>query len=437
MTSDTQPYRWPARIEAGFRRWAVTAGLTGFVASPSVRRRPHQLYRALRSMDPVHESPFGIWVLSRHEDVAAALRHPLLGNDETKADFAALRGVRKATGALGRRQGAWSEGGAYGQVMHRLMLFRDPPDHTRLRSLVARAFTPRRVADLEGRVAEILDELLEKPAKRGRIELMRELAYPLPARVISELLGVPNEHESLITDVAPALAVGLDPGPMRTAESVAAADRATARLVEFLDELIHERKCAPGDDLLSGLIEAEDDGDHLSHDELVSTVALLLIAGHETTANLIGNSLYALLRDPASLELLRIDPSVDRLAIEELLRHSGPIQMAERITLESVTIAGVTIPAGRIVVPLIAAANRDPEVFKEPGRLDLSRDPNPHLAFSAGAHYCIGAALARLEGRIAVATICRRFPTLSVTGRPVWRSSFTIRGLRELELALR
>ena len=435
MSSDTQLYLDPRN--RALRRWAVTAGLTGFVASPSVRRNPHRLYRWLRSLDPVHQSPFGIWLLSGHEEVAAALRHPGLGSDERQADLTALRGVVRLTAALGRRQGAQQDGGPFREMTDRLMLFRDAPDHTRLRSLVSRAFTPRRVADLEPRTGEIIVELLDQPAKRGRIELMSELAYPLPARVICELLGVPKESEQTLISAAPRLAVGLDPLPMRTAQSVAEADRATIVLRELLDDLIGQRRRSPGDDLLSALIEAEDGGDRLSHDELVATVALLLIAGHETTANLVGNGLLALLRHPHAFEQLRSDPAVDRSAVEELLRHDGPVQMVQRITLEPVELGGRHIPTGRIVVPLIAAANRDPSAFDEPESLDLRRDPNPHLAFGAGAHFCIGASLARLEGRIALGTICRMFPSMQVVGRPTWRPSFTIRGLRTLELSLR
>lgn len=434
MSSDTQLYL--DSKTGAFRRWTVTAGLTGFVASPSLRRTPYRLYRWLRSLDPVHESPFGIWVLSGHDEVAAALRHPGFGSDELQADLSTLGGVIRLTAALGRRQGTQEQGGPFREMTERLMLFRDPPDHSRLRSLVSRAFTPRRVADLESRIGEIIVELLHQPAKRGRIELMSELAYPLPARVICELLGVPKESEQTLIAAAPRLAVGLDPLPMRTAQSVVEADRATIVLRRLLDDLIGQRRRIPGDDLLSALIEAEDSGDRLTHDELVATVALLLIAGHETTANLIGNGVLALLRHPDALEQIRSDPVVDRSAVEELLRHDGPVQMIERITLEPIELGGRHIPAGRIVVPLIAAANRDPAVFDEPDRLDLRRDPNPHLAFGAGAHFCIGAPLARLEGRIALGTICRMFPSMQVVGRPTWRPSFTIRGLGSLELSL-
>jgi cytochrome P450 len=219
---------------------------------------------------------------------------------------------------------------------------------------------------------------------------------------------------------------------------VAAANHATTALIDYLDGLIAERKRVPTDDMLSALIAAEESGQSLSHDELVSTFLLLLIAGHETTANLIGNGTLALLRHPDQLARLRAgDPELDRSAVEELMRFDGPIQMVERITLEPVVIGGREIPAGRIVVCLTAAANRDPAAFADPHRLDLDRTPNAHVGFGGGAHFCLGAALARLEGRIAIGTLARRFPHMRLLDpKPEWRPSFTIRGLRRLPLTL-
>jgi len=411
--------------------------LMAFVLVPRVRRRPHWQYRMVRVVDPVHRSPFGLWVLSRHADVTAALRSPHMGNNEDEADMSVL-----TPGPLKpfiKRQSEARVEGRFIEVIDQTMLFRDPPDHTRLRALVSKAFTPRRVEALTGRVQELVDELLEAPARRGRIELMNEFAYPLPAQVICELLGVPKEDERFIVSQAPALGTGLDPAPMRTPKSVAAANDATDALVDYLDGLIAERKRSPKDDLLSALIAAEESGESLSHDELISTILLLLVAGHETTANLIGNGTLALLRHPDQLLRLRTndDPELDRSAVEELMRFDGPIQMVERITLDPVGIGNREIPAGRIVVCLTAAANRDPAVFANPDRLDLGRNPNPHVGFGGGAHFCLGAALARLEARIALGALARRFPRLRlVDPKPVWRPSFTIRGLQELPLAL-
>jgi hypothetical protein len=412
--------------------------LVAFVLLPRVRRRPHWQYRVVRAVDPVHESPFGLWVLSRHEDVAAAIRSPHMGNDEDKADMSVL-----TPGPLKpfiKRQSRARVEGRFIDVIEQTMLFRDPPDHTRLRALVSKAFTPRRIDALASRVQQLVDEMLEAPAARGHIELMHEFAYPLPARVICELLGVPKEDEAFIVAQAPALGTGLDPAPMRTPQSVAAANDATNALVDYLDALIAERRRAPRDDMLSALIAAEESGESLSHDELVSTFLLLLIAGHETTANLIGNGMRALLRHPDQLAQLRATPAgadLERSAVEELMRFDGPIQMVERITLDPVVIGGREIPTGRIMICLTAAANRDPAVFADPDRLDLGRTPNPHVGFGGGAHFCLGAALARLEGRVAIGTLARRFPGLRLLEpKPEWRPSFTIRGLRRLPLAL-
>jgi cytochrome P450 len=383
----------------------------------------------------MHDSPLGIWVLSRHGDVTAALRNPLLGSDESKADASLLRlgGIERL---LSRGHRSVEERGPFQQMFSRLMLFRDPPDHTRLRGLVAKAFTPRRAESLAPRIAELVDEILDRVAPAGHMELMRELAYPLPARVICELLGVPRQDEELIVAQAPALAVGLDPSPMRTAVAVAAADQAATVIGDYLADLIALRRRQPGDDLLSALIEAEEGGAGLDHDELVATAMLLLIAGHETTANLIGNGMLALLRHPRQLEQLRRDPGLDRPAVDELLRFDSPVQMVQRIALDDVTISGTTIPKGHIVVLCTGAANRDPAAFHEPNQLDLGRSPNPHLAFGGGAHFCIGAPLARIEARLVIGRVIRRFPGLHMTGRTEhWRPSFTIRGLEALPLA--
>jgi cytochrome P450 len=410
-------------------------GLAAFAASPALRRNPYPLFRMARTLDPIHRSPFGIWVLTRHQDVLAAVRHPSLGNDERKADSTAIK-LGPLQRLLGRPDRP-ARGGPFHEMFIQLMLFRDAPDHTRLRSLVSKAFTPKVVDAHTPRIEEMVAEQLDGLAGRQHLELMSKFAYPLPARVICELLGVPEDDVPFVISQAPALAVGFDPSPMRTAEVLVAADEATRQLTDYLKQLIVQRRKEPGTDLLSRLIAAEEEGDRLSHDELVATVLLLLIAGHETTANLIGNGLLALLRHPGQLERFRADPDLDRSAVEELLRYDGPVQMVERIALEDVELGGVTIPRGRIVVLCLGAANRDPGVFREPERLDLARDPNHHVAFSGGHHFCLGASLARVEARIALGQLVRRFPELhAATDRLRWRPSFTIRGLQELPLAL-
>jgi cytochrome P450 len=364
--------------------------------------------------------------------VLTLLRHPAVSSDEDNVDPSTMR-VDALSKVLGRDQGT-RPNGPFLDLFERAMLFRDPPDHTRLRSLVSKAFTPRRAEQVSERVQRIVDEMLDRVESRRHVELLTELAYPLPARVICELLGVPAADSDFIVRCARPLATGLDPSPMRSPTTLTEADQATRAFVEYLERLITDRRRQPGDDLLSALIAAETDGDRLAHDELVSTLVLLLIAGHETTANLIGNGVLALLRNPAELARLRADPGLDATAVDELLRYDSPVQMTQRITLDDVTLGDVTIGPGRIVIAILAAANHDPAVFDEPERLDVGRTPNPHLAFGSGPHYCIGAALARLEARIAIGTLVRRFPGLRLARAPRWRSSFTIRGLRELHL---
>ena len=420
------------------RRGALTAGVVGFLASPQVRARPHRLYSTLRRLDPVHETPFGIWLLSSHAAVSTCLRNARLSSVERNADEEWLMN-RPATKLLMRARPQQAGNGASWGLMERMLLFMDPPDHTRIRSLVSKAFTPRAVSTLEPRVAELVGEMLDRIAPRGSVELMSELAYPLPARVICEMLGVPPDGQEIIIRHAPAVAGRIDPSPMRGAEDMAAADRAAAELTEYLEGLIESRRRAPGADLLSALMAAEEQGDRLTHDELLSTVILLLIAGHETTANLVGNGLLALMRSPGQSDALLADPAC---AVEELLRYDGPIQMTERITLEDIEVAGRVIPAQRIVILLLAAANRDEAVFTHADRLDLTRNPNPHLAFSSGAHFCLGSPLARMEARLALPAIVDRLgggtaAGLSLTGPAARRNSFTIRGLSSLPLSWR
>ena len=429
-----RPRTGARRTKTGFgRRLVLTPGIAGFLSWPRLRGNPYPGYAALRRIDPVHASSFGVWILSRHEEVSACLRNPALSVDEHRIDTDWLLGrpiTRLVFGRQLRRPPS-----AARELMERLMLFKDPPDHTRLRSLVSKAFTPRAVNAVESRVHEIVGELLERLAPRRAMELMSELAYPLPARVICEMLGVPAEDYPIIVGHAPVVARQLD--PIIGDDVVDSIQAATKELTAYIEDLIDARRRQPGTDLLSGLMAAEDGGGTLSHDELVATVILLLIAGHETTANLIGNGLLALLRHPVSLQQLRGSPDLDRSAVEELLRFDGPVQMTQRTTVEPLEIAGQVIAPGRMVLLCLGAANHDPEVFARPGSLDLGRSPNPHVALSAGAHFCLGAPLARLEARIALRAILDRLPGLHLARRPSWRPGFTIRGVTALQLRWR
>ncbi len=413
----------------------MTPGLVAFVLSSNVRRGSYGLFRILQRLDRVHRSPIGVWLLAGHAEVGTALRDHNLSSDEANADANTLHlgGLEKLLNR-GNRDPEWRR--EY-SPMQRLMLFRDPPDHTRLRGLVSKAFTPRRVEAMESRITQIVDVHVER-LTGPRIDIMRDFAYPIPAQVICELVGVPIEDQSLIVSHAPALAAGLDPSPMRSQAVQQASHRAIQALTEYMTDLINRRRRQPGDDMLSALIDAEQDGDRLSEEDLIATVLLLLIAGHETTANLCGNGLLALFRDRPSLDRWREDPSLDKTAVEELLRYDPPAQMALRVALEPFAVGKETIPKGSIIIPLIAAANRDPLVFDEPRKLNLAREENPHLAFGGGAHFCIGASLARLEGRIMLTKLLRAFPAIRpVRGGTKRRPSFTIRGLSKLEVALR
>ncbi|HEV2369615.1 MAG TPA: hypothetical protein VGR90_07045, partial [Acidimicrobiales bacterium] len=265
--------------------------MLAFAASPRVRARPHSLYRTLRAVDPVHKSPFGIWLLTRHADVSSVLRSPVVSNTEANVDMDSLNleGLNRIVSrlAFGQHDMEAAREHKFFELMGSTMLFRDPPDHTRLRALVNKAFTPKRAEALAPVVESVLEEILGPIQPRSRMELMGELAYPLPARIICELFGVPREDQAFIVGLAPALAVGLDPGPMRSAESVRAAEKAAEELSSYLSALIEARRRQPGPDLLSALVTAEENGEVLSQLELLSTTFLLLVAGHETTANLI------------------------------------------------------------------------------------------------------------------------------------------------------
>ena len=417
---------------AAVRSATLTPGVLAFVASSRIRQQPHRLLQVLQRVDPVHRSPLGVVLVSRHADVSSVLRDPLFGSDESKADGELLRLPLIDRFLSGPPK--TDERPAFLELFDLLMLFRDPPDHTRLRTLVSKAFTPRRVEQLERRIAELVDELLEPARHRRSLELMHDFAYPFPARVICELLGIPNKDVNLFVRCAPALAIALDPSPMRTTEGIRAADAATTELRAYLSDLIERRRASPGPDLLSALITAEADGDRLTQDELVATVLLLIIAGHETTANVLGNAMLRLTKAPETrAELAAGDDSHMRTAVEELLRLDGPVQMAERIALERRTIGRVELQPGQIVILMIAAANRDHQVFNRPHQLDLTRAKNPHLAFGAGAHFCVGAPLARLELRIALRALAD-LPTPHLAAKPTHRRSFTLRGLETLSL---
>jgi cytochrome P450 len=376
---------------------------------------PYPTYHRLRTEDPVHHSALGFWVLTRYDDVVAALRDPRLAK-EAIASFVAARF------------------GAPVPAMGLSMLDRDPPDHTRLRGLVSKAFTPRVVEGLRPRIQQIVDDLLDGVAARGSMDLIEEFAYPIPVIVICEMLGVPVEDHERFKGWSLDIARGLDLiwlGPESEVGRRSVAARQS--LAEYFRGLIAQRRAAPRGDLLSGLIAAEEAGDKLNEVELLATCILLLIAGHETTVNLIGNGTLALLRHPDQLQRLQRDPGLITGAIEELLRFDGPVQRTARIPSEDIVIGGHTIAKGEMVMPFIGAADRDPAQFPHPDRLDIGRADNRHIAFGWGIHFCLGAPLARIEGQIAISTLVRRLPKVELaTAQPEYRQSLTLRGLKAL-----
>lgn len=396
---------------------------------PAFRADPYPFYAELREHDPVQVSPFGFTVLTRYDDVARTLRGAEFARDIEAHTPPPIDPVR-----LARRQ-AFQERLERGEAA-KTILNLDPPDHTRLRRLVSQGFTPSSIERMRARVQQLVDDVLDRAAERGTMELNDELAFPVPFQVISDLLDLPTDRSEEIRDWSQDLTAALE--PTATEATLAAADRASRELAGYLTDVIDHRRRNLGDDLLSTLIQAEEEGDRLSPVELRSFVILLYVAGHETTVNLIGNGMLALLRHPEQLRRWAGDPSLDSNAIDELLRYDGPVQQTVRVPLVDVRYGEVTVPAGTMVMTVLGAASHDPAVFDSPATLRLDRpNANRHLGFAAGVHYCLGASLARLEAQVALTSLIRRFPDVHLDGEPRWRDRLTIRGVDHLPLALR
>jgi len=394
---------------------------------PGFRVDPYPVYRRLTAEDPVHQTPFGMVVLSRYRDCAALLRDPRSSSDASNSTmyqaFMAGRNPEEVFGALAGM---------------RPFLFMDPPDHTRLRGLVQKAFTPKTVENLRPRIQELVDDLMAPALERGSMEVVEDLAYPLPVRVITEMLGVPIEDHDTFKGWSRELAGALDPD-FATPDAVAERrERAASAFVEYFQALIAERRRAPRDDLLSALITAEDEGNKLTEKELLSTLILLLVAGHETTVNLISNGVLAFCRYPDQLARVRSDPSLARGAVEEVLRYDPPVQFTARVALEDMDVSGTTIEKGAQAILLLAAANRDPEQFEKPDTFDVGRRDNHHLALGLGAHFCLGAPLARVEGQVALAAIARGVSDLALAvDAPEYKDNIVLRGLASLPVTFR
>ncbi|HEY7428769.1 MAG TPA: cytochrome P450 [Gemmataceae bacterium] len=389
---------------------------------PTMLANPYPYYARLRRIDPVHwEEQTGGWVLTRYADIVSVLRSPHASAERTEmaqrrvpAEFQELFTTRKDA-----------------------MLNADPPRHTRLRLLVNKAFTPGAVTALAPFIQRFVDDVIDTVQPWGRMDVIRDLAYPLPATVIAEMLGVPHEDRDRFkqwSDDTAALAGNL---PGNLSEGV------LRRAVEGMRELrayfagiVAQRRVEPRDDLLSALVKAQEDGERLNEAELLANAVLLLNAGHETTTNLIGNGTLALLQHPDQLRRLRENPALISTAVEELLRYDSPVQFTSRVLKADLSLGGKQLHAGQTVLLLLGAANRDPAQFPDPDRLDVGRADNKHLAFGLGSHFCLGAPLARLEGRIVFETLLRRLPGLRLAGpKPMYRQNFNLRGLEALEVA--
>jgi cytochrome P450 len=362
------------------------------LADPAILPNPYPVLAALREASPFAEFDGALVVVGRHADCSAVLRHANASSDRTNSLLAPT--VPRRT----RQRPSF--------------LSLDPPDHTRLRRLVSKAFTPRAIARLEPRIRAITGELLTAAAAAGQMEVVSQLAYPLPVRIISELLGVPVDDHPRFAGWSARLAHSLQPGfGLDSAEAQARAEAAQVASDEFavyFEALIANRRAHPADDLLSEMIAAEDDGERLTEAELIATCVLLLVAGHETTVGLISNGILALLRHPDQLALLQDNPDLAASAVEETLRYDAPVQMTARVARAGMEIGPVAARDGALVLLLLAAAGRDPRAFADPDRFDIRRGATGHLAFAAGPHFCLGAPLARLEAAIALESIARR-----------------------------
>ncbi|GLZ06347.1 cytochrome P450 [Actinomadura sp. NBRC 104412] len=394
--------------------------------SPDFVANPYPVFAALRAERPVffHE-PTGQWVISRYADVDALLRDRRLGRSYLHVAGHEEFGREPEPEFL---KPFWD-------LIRAGMLDVEPPVHTRLRRLVSKAFTARMVEGLRPMIRGLAEELAGALAAKGGGDLLAEVAEPLPVNVIAEMLGVPEEDRPLLRPWSAAICgmYELNPSP----EAQRAAVRAAVEFSGYLRGLAGERRAAPRDDLISALAQVVDEeGDRLTEDELIGTCVLLLNAGHEATVNATGNGWWALFREPGALARLRDDPALVPSAVEELMRFDTPAPMFERWVLEDIEVGGVTIPRGQEVALQFASANRDPEVFADPDRLDLARDPNPHITFGLGVHYCLGAPLARIELAESYRALLRLAPGMRLVAEPRWKPGFVLRGLRELQVEI-
>ncbi|MBX6357865.1 MAG: cytochrome P450 [Micromonosporaceae bacterium] len=413
----------------------VTAGATSITASgtdvghlvaalfdPTSRPDPYPLYARLRAAGPLHDTPFGLRVAPRHADCAAILGNADWGHDQEAHQMHPTLPAEEFPATF---------------------LWMEPPDHTRLRGLVSKAFTPRRVAALRPRITALVDELLDNALAAGEFDLIQTLAYPLPLTIICEILGVPAADHPIIQVWSQALARAFDPDVLMPPEALQQRNNAIPEFLDYFRGLVARSRREGGDSLLHDLAAVEEQGDRLTEDELLGTCVTLLIAGHETTVNLVGNGMLALLRNPDQLAELRAEPDLARPAVDELLRYDSPIHLNTRAAKRELSVGGRTFAPGEGVVALIACANRDPDAFPDPDRLDLRRylpgkGTARHLSFSLGHHYCLGAPLALLEMEVLLTGFVRRVHSAELlTETPPYKPNLLIRGLAELPVRFR
>jgi cytochrome P450 len=385
---------------------------------------PYRQYAALREHDPVHRSPLEVWVLFRYDDIVSVLRDSSLSVQVDNATPTARMQMFAEQAPEERERGAHS------------ILNVDPPDHTRLRRLVSKAFTPKMVHELRPRIQALVDDALDSMAARGNADLIGDLAFPLPFTVISEMLGMPDGNRDEVRGWSHTLTKTLD--PILSPEEVDAALVAASNMEAHVQDVLAWKRDHPADDLLTGLLAAEDEGDRLSEIELLDQVLLLYVAGHETTVNLIGNATLALVGHPDQLARLRADPELDGGAVEELLRYDSPVQFSRRITTADLDVAGTTIPAGTFTLTCLGSANHDEARWGPTAdQLDITRpDAGQHMSFGNGIHHCLGSSLARTEAQVAIGTLVRRFPGLALAGEPVRNGRVVLRGLESLPVTL-
>ncbi|MET0191364.1 MAG: cytochrome P450 [Pseudonocardia sediminis] len=411
----------------------MTGAIADDLLTAQASADPYAVFDALRRDDPVHWSEtHRAWLITRYADVSAAFANKAFSNDRVRPVLAKQQARRAESGEDADRPATASE--RVLALMSGWMVVSDPPVHTRLRKLAAGAFKGQRIAVMDAQITALVDELLDGfLAGTGEQDLISEVAYPLPATVIATMLGAPPSDRDLFREWSDELAlVAFGTGGAARAERHERALRGLNEMDAYFRGLVEQRRAEPGDDMLSAMMSTDESDDKLSDDELVAMCALLLFAGHETTTNSIANATLALLRNPDALAALRADPSLLNPAVEELLRYDGPIKVINRWVVAETELAGRTISPGERVHLVLASANRDPEKFTDPDTLDLTRSPNPHVAFGKGIHACIGAQLARMETRIAVGRIVERLPGLALAQEPVWKDALASRSMETL-----